>query len=63
MQQLLRIEEQVSSSDGLGHGPDVGSGEWKSSIEFRLGVKHNSDIPNELNLSWCNKIEQTLKAK
>ena len=40
------IEEKVSTSDGQGHGPDVGSDEWKSVIEFKLGIRGKPDVPD-----------------
>lgn len=62
MEQLLRIEAQVNSSDGVGHGPDIGSEEWKSAIEFRLGIQNNSAIPKTLNLNWCNTVDSIAKS-
>ena len=31
------IEEKVPTSDAQMHGPEIGSEEWKSVIEFKLG--------------------------
>lgn len=33
------IDANVTSGDGQGHGSDIGSDEWKGTIEFRLGVR------------------------
>ena len=32
------VETKVMTGDGQGHGPDLGSLEWRSVIEFRLGI-------------------------
>lgn len=50
------IEEKVGSSDGAGHGPDIGSGEWQSTIEFRLGIRGDKKIPAHQDPSWCTYI-------
>ena len=38
------IEEKVPTGDGRGHGPDVGSDEWKSVVEFKLGIRCQDQI-------------------
>lgn len=30
------VDRKIGSGDGQGHGPDVGSSEWCSTIDFRL---------------------------
>ncbi|MEO2266072.1 MliC family protein [Pseudoalteromonas sp. YIC-656] len=55
---LTQIERQVSSQDALGHGPDIGSVEWASSIEHRLGIKEHNNKPPMLSAAWCGYIEQ-----
>ena len=52
------VESQVPSGDGMGHGPDVGSGEWQSVIEFKLGVRGNSDVPDRASPDWCVFIDE-----
>ena len=44
-QTLGTIERQVPTGDGRGHGPDVGSAEWYSVVEFRLGVRDAPGVP------------------
>lgn len=55
-----QIEQRVNSTDGAGHGPDVGSEEWQSVIEFRLGVRGNPEVPARDSDEWCRFIEQQL---
>lgn len=56
--QFQVIEQQVASGDGQGHGPDIGSEEWKSVIEFRLGVRGLPQVPSRASAAWCNYIMQ-----
>lgn len=52
------VEKQVGSGDGDGHGPDLGSGEWRSTIEFRLGIRDQPGIPALDTDQWCRYIDQ-----
>jgi uncharacterized protein len=52
------IEEKVPTSDEQGHGPDVGSDEWKSVIEFKLGIRDKPDVPSRDTEAWCRHIDQ-----
>ena len=56
------IEEKVTTGDGQGHGPDIGSDEWKSVIEFRLGIRDKSDLPRRDSEAWCRHIDQIVQA-
>jgi uncharacterized protein len=56
IQQYQHIESLVNSGDGMGHGPDIGSDEWKSAIEFRLGVRNHPDTPASDSNEWCQYI-------
>jgi hypothetical protein len=56
------VEEQVSTGDGLGHGPDLGSDEWKSVIEFKLGLRDKMDIPRWDSEAWCRHIDQIVRS-
>ena len=40
------LEEYYPTGDGAGHGPDIGSEEWKSVIEFKLGIREDPKVPN-----------------
>jgi len=54
------VEKTVSSGDGMGHGPDIGSEEWKSVIEFKLGVRGNPNVPDRNSRAWCRFIDDLL---
>lgn len=51
------VESTISSGDGMGHGPDIGSDEWRSVIEFRLGIRGNADVPDRSSDEWCGYID------
>lgn len=53
---LNQIEQQVGSGDGQGHGPDVGSDEWHSVIEFRLNIRGDDSLPARHSQAWCDYI-------
>jgi uncharacterized protein len=57
------IEAKVGSGDGRGHGPDIGSDEWKGTIEFRLGVRGRPDIPPRNSEAWCRTIDDLVRAR
>jgi hypothetical protein len=57
------IEETVLTSDNQGHGPDVGSGEWKSVIEFKLGIRDNPNLPDRDSEAWCRHIDQIVRKR
>jgi uncharacterized protein len=57
------IDGKVPTGDGQGHGPDVGSDEWKSVIEFRLGVRGTSEVPRRDSESWCRYIDQLVSQR
>jgi len=53
-----RVESQISTGDKLGHGPDIGSAEWRSVIEFKLGIRGKSTKPPLSSQQWCEYIEK-----
>lgn len=55
---LERIEQQVPTGDGQGHGPDIGSDEWHSVVEFKLGVRGEDSVPTRNTQQWCAFVEQ-----
>lgn len=57
------IEAKVTSGDGRGHGPDIGSDEWKGTIEFRLGVRGKPGIPPRDSEAWCRTIDELVRAR
>lgn len=52
------VEKQVPTGDGSGHGPDLGSGEWRSVVEFKLGIRGNTEIPPRVTDQWCEYIDR-----
>ena len=54
------VETRVSTGDGQGHGPDPGSDEWRSVIEFKLGIRGNADIPPRESAAWCDHIDERI---
>lgn len=52
------VELAIPSGDGTGHGPDIGSDEWKSVIEFRLGIRGKADVPDRNSQEWCSYINE-----
>jgi len=56
-------ETSVSTGDGLGHGPDPGSEEWRSTIEFRLGIRGLPEVPERMTDEWCRYIDAQLHAQ
>ena len=52
------VENQISSGDGQGHGPDIGSLEWRQVVEFKLGIRDDSSVPPVESQQWCNYINE-----
>ena len=52
------IDGIVATGDGAGHGPDVGSDEWRSVVEFKLGVRGDSRVPTRSSAAWCEFIDE-----
>ena len=51
------VDSRFPTGDGLGHGPDIGGQEWKSVVEFKLGIRGNADVPDLDSPQWCNYID------
>ncbi|WIO73223.1 MliC family protein [Porticoccaceae bacterium LTM1] len=60
---FISVEQKVTTGDGAGHGPDIGSEEWKSVVEFKLKVRGNPDVPARNSESWCRYIDNLLATK
>ena len=56
----MQVEEQLNTGDASGHGPDVGSEEWKSVVEFKLGIRGSTAIPDRASIEWCRHIDSIL---
>jgi uncharacterized protein len=57
------IDETVATKDDQGHGPDVGSDEWKSVIEFKLGIRDEPNLPDRGSEAWCRHIDQIVRER
>ncbi|MFH7564277.1 MULTISPECIES: MliC family protein [Oceanimonas] len=55
------VEQRVQTSDGQGHGPDIGSDEWKSVVEFRLNIRGKASVPGRDTQAWCEYIDGIVK--
>ncbi|GLP96435.1 hypothetical protein [Paraferrimonas sedimenticola] len=55
-----KVEDKVTSGDGQGHGPDLGSLEWRSVVEFKLGIRDSQDKPDLDSDAWCTYIDEIL---
>ena len=54
----LQTEKEILTGDGQGHGPDIGSLEWRSVIEFKLGIRNDPKVPSLESTQWCNYINE-----
>ncbi len=57
------VESTLSSGDGMGHGPDIGSEEWQSVIEFKLGIRGDANVPERSSPAWCRFIDEQLQKR
>jgi len=57
------VESAVPTGDGQGHGPDPGSEEWRSTVEFRLGIRGLPEVPARMTRAWCRYIDARLPGK
>ena len=53
-----KVDKQVVTGDGQGHGPDLGSMEWHSVVEFKLGIRGDESLPDADSELWCRYIDQ-----
>ena len=60
---LAAIERQSQPLDRSGHGPDRGSAEWASAVEWRLGLRGRDDLPARGSRAWCERIEAALRQR
>ena len=54
---LVFVEEKVQTGDEHGHGPDFGSEEWRSVVEFKLGIRDDPANPPSDSREWCGFID------
>ena len=55
------VESIVASGDGQGHGPDIGSNEWKSTVQFKLGLRDDATAPPVSSPLWCAYMDQVIR--
>ena len=55
------VEAQLQTGDSEGHGPDIGSLEWRSVVEFKLGIRGNPTIPRRETDEWCTYIDEEIR--
>lgn len=63
MARYQEFDAQLQSGDGMGHGPDIGSDEWKSVIEFLLGLRGAEGLPSHHSPKWCDAIQHAIDAR
>ena len=57
------VDQQIISGDGQGHGPDLGSDEWKGVVEFKLGIRGRADLPARDSDDWCLLIDRLVRER
>ncbi len=50
------VNKKISTGDSHGHGPDLGSSEWRSVVEFKLNIRDNPEVPPTDTDQWCEYI-------
>jgi hypothetical protein len=55
------VEATVPTGDSQGHGPDVGSSEWRSVVEFKLGIRGDPSVPPSDTDEWCHYIDDKIR--
>jgi uncharacterized protein len=60
---LQYVESQINTSDNRGHGPDLGSIEWQSVVEFKLGLIQAPALPSKSSAQWCEYIQEELNER
>ena len=55
------VETRLTTGDGQGHGPDIGSDEWKSVVEFKLGVRGDPSVPSRDSDEWCRFVDERVR--
>ena len=60
---LILVENLIQSADSQGHGPDIGSLEWRSVVEFKLGIRGDPDIPDRESDDWCQFIDDYISRR
>ena len=54
------VDSLLKVSDSQGHGPDLGSNEWRSAAEFKLKLRSVQNKPDIMSEAWCEYIDAKL---
>ena len=54
------VEKKLPTGDSEGHGPDLGSLEWRSVVEFKLGIRGDLTVPTRETDEWCTYIDDLI---
>ncbi len=54
---FAEVESLYPTGDGAGHGPDIGSLEWRSVVEFKIGIRSDPKVPAVNTQQWCTYID------
>ena len=57
------VEDELTTADSQGHGPDLGSAEWRSVVEFKLGIRGDPTLPDRETSAWCVYIDETMSSR
>lgn len=55
------VEARTRVIDAAGHGPDIGSSEWMSAVEFKLGIRGDPGLPESGSPAWCEEIDSRIR--
>lgn len=55
-----KVESKIPTGDEHGHGPDIGSLEWKNVVEKRIGINGYKIVPETKTKQWCTYINKIL---
>ena len=55
------VEQRIQSGDADGHGPDIGSLEWRSVVEFKLEIRDEPTVPALDSDHWCQYVDDHLR--
>ena len=53
-----KVEKKILTEDEQGHGPDLGTLEWRSVIEFKLAISNDPNVPALESNQWCDYINE-----
>ncbi|MEC5398999.1 lysozyme inhibitor LprI family protein [Uliginosibacterium sp. H1] len=57
------VDRLLVTSDGKGHGPDIGSDEWRAALESKLGIRGTATVTPRGSDTWCRRVDQLVRAR